>query len=452
VQTRRFEWVFYALPMAIIWGFYLLAFFPGFLSGDSISQWRQMQTGAYVNWQPPFHTMTNWLITRIWYSPAAVCILQIVIMSSVLGWGLSVLRRLGSPAWLTWVTTIFLAISPANGIYAITLWKDILFSAFVVALTLLILHIVNSKGKWLEKRINAVVLGVILTLVALFRQNGDFVSAGVIITLMLVFRYYWKKLLLSMTIFLALLGLVKTGLYQLANVMSIDMARYQIVLFNVVAAHQEHGTYFTPEENALVKGGFPEERLPYVCSRNTGLTSLLEHNDYYRNYLIDHTGQIIDLVKNLTLRSPEVTINHFICNGAFVYRMFQYLPYYETGYLSIVPNNFGIKSISLLPGIHQFLTKQVKKTMDQNGMNWLVWRIPFWMFLLLSGIICLCFRRRNWNYLLVLLPGLLAILPLIFLSFGQIFRYVYSMYLCGILLSGYFWVNATYKYSDQLEI
>jgi hypothetical protein len=44
--------------------------------------------------------------------------------------------------------------------------------------------------------------------------------------------------------------------------------------------------------------------------------------------------------------------------------------------------------------------------------------------------------------LLVIAPPLLATLPLVILFLGKIFRYVYSMYLVGILFSAYFWMEA----------
>ena len=235
----------------------------------------------------------------------------------------------------------------------------------------------------------------------------------------------------------------------MVDVKTIDMGRYQITLFNLIAAHQDKGTLFTPKETAFVRGAFPEDRLPYMCYRNTGLTSVLEQNASYREYLIQHSDELLNLALELTLRAPKTTLSHFICNGAFVYRIFEYLGYYETAWLVIVPNRYAIIEASLVPSIKPWMTAIIKSSADQNGLNWLVWRSSFWMYLLFSGCIPLCFRKKTIRYWLVMVPCLLAIGPLIILSFGQIFRYVYSMYLCGILLSGYFWVSAASEDSDQ---
>jgi hypothetical protein len=148
-------------------------------------------------------------------------------------------------------------------------------------------------------------------------------------------------------------------------------------------------------------------------------------------------------VLEVTSRSPAVTINHFACNGAFVYRMFSYLGRYESGFLGIKDNPLNIKQVPILPAVRPLLTKFLSYTMDQTkGWSWIIWRSPFWMFLLISGCVCSCFKHKKWFSLLILVPGLLIALPMVFLSLGQIFRYVYSVYLCGILFSGYFWTKA----------
>jgi hypothetical protein len=439
-RPRRFDWLWYALPMFLVWIFYLTIFYPGFLSKDSIDQWRQMVTGQYVDWHPPMHTLTNWLITRVWYSPAAIAMVQIAMMSGVLGWGLAVTRRAGSPEWLTWLTSILLAISPANGSLVITIWKDIPFSILVTALTILVLEILLSKGKWLEKKGNWAVLGVLLVLVTFYRQNGILVSVGTLLALLIAYRACWRKLALSMVLFLVVCGVIKGLFYPAIHVQSSEMARYQLVLYNLVAAHQNNGTMFLPSEKELVRGGFPKEKLPYVCYRNTNLVLYVDQN--HRNYLVQNTLPLVRLTINLTLRSPRVTLNHFACNGWFVYRIFQVIPRYAMVYAEIYRNKYGIKSASLFPAFRPGLMNFITLTLDQNGASWFIWRSSFWMFLFAAGNVVSCLRNKTWKNLLVLLPAFLVVLPMIFLSLGQIFRYVYPMYLCGILLSGFFWVNA----------
>jgi hypothetical protein len=95
--TAARESLRYALPCAIVWSIYLLAYWPGLMSYDSLQQWEQMTTGQLDNWHPAFHTMSNWLITRLWLSPAAVALTQIATLSLLVGWTVARIRRLGAP-------------------------------------------------------------------------------------------------------------------------------------------------------------------------------------------------------------------------------------------------------------------------------------------------------------------------------------------------------------------
>jgi hypothetical protein len=81
------NWSFlrYALLCFVFWSIYLATFWPGVLSNDSIDQWRQMLSGCFFYWHPVFHTLTNWLITRIWLSPATIVKAQIVALSAIAG-------------------------------------------------------------------------------------------------------------------------------------------------------------------------------------------------------------------------------------------------------------------------------------------------------------------------------------------------------------------------------
>ena len=49
-----------------VWAVYLLAFWPALMTDDSIDQWFQVLTGQLTGHHPPFHTMLNWLVTRLW--------------------------------------------------------------------------------------------------------------------------------------------------------------------------------------------------------------------------------------------------------------------------------------------------------------------------------------------------------------------------------------------------
>jgi hypothetical protein len=134
-----------------------------------------------------------------------------------------------------------------------------------------------------------------------------------------------------------------------------------------------------------------------------------------------------------------ITLKHFTCQGAFVYRIPQDYAIYETVSLGIALNPYGITEKSLLPALRSPLRRFLGRLSNDKQWNWLLWRMPIWMYLCVFGCVIYSVRMRNWLVLLILIPGLFTVLPYILLSLGQIFRYVYGMYLIGILLTAYFW-------------
>ena len=93
--SARWAWLGYGLPLLLAGAGYLAVFPPALMSNDSLGQWSQMLSGTYSDVAPAFHTMTNWLITRIWFSPAAVAWTQLLATSLVVAWTLKRLRQWG---------------------------------------------------------------------------------------------------------------------------------------------------------------------------------------------------------------------------------------------------------------------------------------------------------------------------------------------------------------------
>jgi hypothetical protein len=57
--------LFYIIPL-IVGLIYWLAFFPGVMSYDSVSQWDQLSTFKITDLHPAFHTILMWMLTRVW--------------------------------------------------------------------------------------------------------------------------------------------------------------------------------------------------------------------------------------------------------------------------------------------------------------------------------------------------------------------------------------------------
>jgi hypothetical protein len=325
------------------------------------------------------------------------------------------------------------------------LWKDILFSAVVVALTILFFKIIALNGAWLNQGLNWLLLGITLVLVSFYRLNGFFVGFISLLITGLIYKKYWKPILKAAFFFLTIYFLFTGPIFRLLNVRVENMSRGELVAAQLLAGHMKVGNPVVEENKELLMPAMPQYPWPYTCSRNS---TLFFDSNLDRGYLSEHLSEILRLALKATLQNPLKTLEHFACQSASVYRIPQDYPN-EMMMMGIVKNSYGIKPSSLLPELHSPFLTFLNKVVNNSKHNavWLIWRMPFWMYLSVFSCIIFCIRNKTWLPLLILAPGLLTILPYLVITLGQIFRYLYSMYLIGILLSGYFLVGAFTKQS-----
>ncbi len=233
---RRFRWLAFALPMIAAWGVYLLAFWPGLMSADSLDQWGQVLSGRYNDHHPAFHSFIIWLLTRLAETPAVVALAQIVALALVAGAVLAFIESLGvAPVWV-WAASILFAVSPVNGTMVNTLWKDLPYSTAMLGLTYLLFRLAMSKGRWIEGRGRWLLLGVVAALAPLFRHNGLQVVLVTFPLLMLAFRRQWKPVAYAFTLFMVLYFGITGPVYQLARVeKTSDLMEAATSLYTVAA-------------------------------------------------------------------------------------------------------------------------------------------------------------------------------------------------------------------------
>jgi len=416
--------------MMVVWSIYLLAYWPGGMSPDSIQQWKELLTFKFNDWHPAFHTLTYWLITRLWLSPAAIVITQIVVLSLVLGWGLLVLRQFGSPRWLTWLTVIIFMVLPSVGFMVIVLWKDVFYSTAVTALTIMILELVLTKGQWIEERFSWISLGAIVALIALYRQNGVIPAFGTMAILLVVYRDRWKPFAKAFVLALVLWAGVRGPFYTAIGVNRDVDSGLGIALSHLIARYTNTVVPFSTEERALLTKIRGAEVWPYNCYMEN---ALLYDGHYDFLAAKENINSLILLSAKLIHRDPQVFLEHLACNSSFAYQITQ--PpnsEYETVFTYIFTNDFGLKTESKLPRVKGFLDRWDGQT--PGPLNWLIWRVPFWNYFLFAGIMLYSFRTKNWKSLLIVVPIALNVAPLALFTGGQAFRYVFSSTLVSVLM------------------
>lgn len=118
--------------IALAWTLLLFcAFQPGLMSWDSIQQYAQGLAGEYGNWHPPFVSFINGIAGRSFGSPWAVLLAQLLVISG----GMALLVQEVPPRRSGAALAIFASflIAPPVWSMAVTLWKDVLMAAALLA-------------------------------------------------------------------------------------------------------------------------------------------------------------------------------------------------------------------------------------------------------------------------------------------------------------------------------
>ena len=146
-------WLGYGLPLLLAGAGYLAVFQPALMSNDSLDQWTQMLSGGYSDVAPAFHTMTNWLITRFWLSPAAIAWTQLVAMSLVTAWTLKHAGTGVFPGSWPGRPAGWWRSCPRRAFFPSHFWKDIPYTICMIVLALMVMEMIQSRGQWLRARL-----------------------------------------------------------------------------------------------------------------------------------------------------------------------------------------------------------------------------------------------------------------------------------------------------------
>jgi hypothetical protein len=420
---------------------YLFAFYPGVLTFDSVYQWDQLSRFNFSNWHPAYHTILMWLITRIWYSPASIAFVQIVIYSLVLAYGFYTLKEeLEIPYVLLILLDVVISINPINGIMAITLWKDVSYGIFVLLLTLFVFKLMNSNGEWIAHKNNWLYFGLAVANISLLRHNGFPVGLGTLLICMVVFRYYMyfvKALLISILFFILITG----PLYKIFNVDRAHSQSLGVIFIHPIAAQVHANTKLTKSEQDFLDELFPlKEGWAYSCYDAT----VFFYQGVNFQPVQKSTLHIAKIFYMLTLRNPAVTLDHFVCLSSFVWQVKQPSNVnLETVYVSNLDvSNYEnwrmYQDLVMQKSKLQFLQDLIVKAINYSyavDPDKVLWRPAIYLYILTIAVFVFSFASLNKSIFALLTPVLIQSLVIAFTAQLQALRYQYPVYLVSMLFS-----------------
>ena len=389
IEENRFVfWILFCFSCAVF-GVWLVAFWPGVMSVDSLKVWQAaMLPDVYLNDHPVLNVFLYKYLYQLWGNPAVVAVAQVILMALLFSWFGFWLYRKGVSKKIILPWFLFGVCAVPVGCYNVMLWKDIPFALLVVfwACTLVKLYRGRQDGSLLWTGQKIVALFLLALALGLIRHNGIVYLVILPVMFCLLRLVPIKKALIVLSIF------ISTG------IIGLTVLQY---------SKRASGLEFIVQQIQNYAGD--------VSGRDAFKDSGRVVREYVKVLDFDQTEQKWDKF-------------HYYFNDRYAYWFLLH-----SGWWQLYPYK---KETIEFPWLRQTILKVYDKSY-QKPYVWLAWNpvwllallpvvtILFWWFphtavlgvVLLGGALPLVYLRIfNWRYYYFLYLGLLFILPLISLD------------------------------------
>lgn len=453
--TKRKCFWYSWLGIVVCWIPVFLAYYPAIMSYDFHRQSAEAYNG-YI-WFNDHHPLIHTFLIRVFLllgkalgayeiGMAIFSALQMLILAAVLAYSCNVIGRITKRIWPVVMMAVIYGILPVHPILAMSMTKDILFTAFFLLFVLLIWErrrLVSRQEGWaVYKRKRAVLWAAILLtgiLMMLLRNNA--VYAFVVFAVFYVLISSGERLriaILCAAIVVCGMG-CKAGIREAMDAGKGSTSEmFSVMMQQFARVGNRQSQVLTEEDYIIINKYVPEELWsnynPTIADSVKGMIAAY----YYDAWKEDIPGMLVDWVK-IGTRYPNEYIDAFLALTSGYWflddvshaEVLGYGPDTNLGLLyTFNASNKdvfeGVESKSFLPGLLETYQKIV------NGNSYYGWPIvsilfkpAFYCWLLILVMISWWYRKTPQKQLLSLLP----LLYLLTMVLGPVvnFRYIYPI-------------------------
>lgn len=286
-------WLIVFGVLVVCWLPYFIFFYPGNLtpdSSDSIAQ--AIGKTALSNHCPLLYTLFvkaciqfGMLFGDLRFGIGCFSFVQLLIMAAVLSYSVYWLAKRNLPKYVVVITAVFYALNPVIAMYAITMWKDILFGGWMLLLTLMIFDIIQSRGQLLTKPLGLVAFSLCCLLVAFGRNNGVYVDVAVLIALGIYYRKQFKVLIPVFVSVVAVITIIQGPVYNAFGIEKSEFAESVGIPLQQIGYTVKYDGHMTAEQEEFINELLPIEKIKEVY--NPESPDFIKFNSEFNNQLLE---------------------------------------------------------------------------------------------------------------------------------------------------------------------
>ena len=436
-------WVFCLPPLIVSllwWG----AFFPALMNADSLYMWGTAVMGRFDEQHTGFLPIVFSLVARVWGNPAAIGLLQILLLMLVLNFLFRTLRSIKTPDWALALISLYFCVSPMISATLITLEKDIPFGILMLLLCVFGIRIIESKGQWLGSIRNLAGLSVSLALMALSRHEGYVPATAFIVALGIFYFREWRRIGAAVAVGSLCVFLVKGPIYDCYHV---DRTSYQQVAIKEwcdLAVIRAKNGKLSDADSSFLNGIMSPEPLkppfdfyrPFISMYVDKVNFPKLYEEHLKVHLIWKRAMAVNwpiLFRNLP-KSGSIVWEIFEPPGGYTYAV----------HLCPVPqgiddNSLGLHLTHPLPAFEGVIRRVLEITQTAMGKA-VLYRPAIYLYASIFSVLAACFLKRKPE-LLLLISAISAHTLLMFLFIqDQHSRYLFYVFLTAPALVAYSWM------------
>lgn len=425
-------WICFSAAALIFLGSFILGFYPGVLTPDSLSQVQQNLTGEFVNDHPLSHTLIVGfflnigmvLFGNINVGVAFYSIFQIIAMSAIFSFVIMTLYQRKAPLWVLVFAAVWYFAHPANILNSFTMWKDVLFSGMALLFVTSLARILLDIGE--HKKMNYVLVFLSGFLFCVLRNNGLYAFALTSIVLLIVFFKNYKVLTVGLLITAACSYILTGPIINMLNIVQPDAIEHLSIPAQQIARVVAEGCELSEGEYTTLSNIINVEKIPqiYQSQISDPIKNAVRAHDGNK-YITENKWDVIWLWIKLGLKHPQQYLAAWLDQtkgyyyGGHNYWMFPTgIDANELGISqTVVSNRFQTAAFYYIDAFHNPNKMPILNVFVSLGF----------IFWIIAGAFALALAKDNIKVAFVFAPIILIILSLLIATpvYSEL-RYAYS--------------------------
>ena len=443
IKTKKRDFFLIAALLLLCWLPYYLAFYPGFLSVDSLDEIKlQLSLGEGSNHHPYIHQLMILPFLKLGLSLGSLSFgvgcftfVQMVFMACCFASSICFLREHGCRRWLLVCVFLFYAFFTVNPFYSITVWKDIPFAGVCLILMMRLIRDVErtDTADTKVRRRTGFLLVLLLFLFCTLRNNGWYAFLLSFPIFILINRRQWKRyLIIGVAAVLAVLAW-QSVLYDILHIRKSESGEALSVPLQQIARVVTMCEYDSADESfTVLREVLPDlDTLPDLY--NPISANPVKHPDVFKAEVYNkNPARYARAWLSIGLRYPRTYLDAFLLNnyGYWTPDVSSWIVLDEVNDGSAL----GIDTSERIPGMRGVLLQLHNRLSSQEPIAFL-YSLALLVWFLLVGCSLLLLKGRKSEASSALLLGGVWLTTLASPVFCE-YRYLYSIVVCVPLYLG----------------